>query len=301
VTGREDTDPTSDVVVSPHAQEAETARTADSDRRLKKRNGGADCGPEGCGRQAEVGAEEAELETAPHCVHGVFRRLKEESKRRFDVQKSQRSRVIEGYRQGDVCLLVDLDVRELGNEKPSEYTAVFYRQGRHPGVKRQRHSFGANDDGACPEHGWDDDPVLVHYREPVQGSQIMPVPTLVWLYRRFEYVDQILGKVWLFRSLCDGLLKGVRSVGGWEIDVLVGLSRISHDNGNREVQCISQIVNHVADDRREFIMREHLFSSHDPDNIPGLALEVRDDPINLKLHKTLQESVQLQNVRIGPL
>jgi len=166
--------------------------------------------PEGRGGAAAAKARQKSLETNPHCVQGLFRDLVESSKRIFNGQELQwATNLIEGYRQGYICLLVDLNVRELGDEKPCEYTAVFYRQGRDAGIKWEPHALRVDDDLTCPKHGWNDNPMLVGYREPVQGAQIMTVPTLIWLYPRFEYVDKILGKLWFFRSLCDSLSKAI--------------------------------------------------------------------------------------------
>jgi hypothetical protein len=210
--------------------------------------------------------------------------------------------LIELYREGYVCLLIDFDLRPFGGNNPCEFTAVFYRDGL---TKKSDgdfpHPVNSHVNDVDAEHCWYDQPMFVRDSEIVEGTNVVAVPTKVWLYPRLEYGDEFRGKLWFFRSATNGLLKSVERLTGREVDVRIGKARVTHEDAYGQIKRVAKVMNGISDDRRELLMLKDFFTPRNPNDCTGLQIKVRDGLITLQLHKALQKVAKFSDMSFGPL
>jgi hypothetical protein len=285
------------------ADETQAPGPADSIGRPQEDRTGFGRGPEGCDRQAEAGAEEARLKTGFKGLDSVFRFVHQSNQALNDGPSEHLTRpLVELYREGYVCLLIDFDFRPIGSGESCELTAVFYRD--RLTVKLDRdfarpvdpHMHDVNAEGRRYDHS-----MLVRDCEIVEGAEVVTVPAKVWLYRRLQYSDEFRGKRWFFRSATNGLLKSIKRLSGREVNADIRQARVPHENAHGQVERVPKIVNNVPDDWRKLVVAKDVFTPRNPNDCTGLQVEVRDGLISLQLHKALQEVAKFSDMSFGPL
>jgi hypothetical protein len=143
--------------------------------------------------------------------------------------------------------------------------------------------------------------MLVHDREIMQGAEDLVVPAYVWLYPPLEYVEQVHGAVWIFKSLFNSAFKGVRRVCGREKDVTVAFAGVSHESANGYVQRVPQVLDNISDNRSEVSLRESVFSLGDPGDTQGLYVEIGEGFISIGVHESLKKAIEINDMAVGPI
>jgi hypothetical protein len=178
----------------------------------------------------------------------------------FDGDSFERRSSVELYREGKNCFFINVNVWTPIDRDPHQLTAILYR---HPRVRKQDGFLLPNQD-IDPEKRRDNHAMLVHNSKFMEGSKRVALPSIVWLYLRFKYVDSIRGELSLpssSRALTNGVFKMSENAASWKVDSIIRFSSVTHQDAHRNVEPIAKIVDNVADYRRKGVMPKQVRSS----------------------------------------